>query len=733
MIAGDAEGARVTSRFGALLREWRLRAGLSQDALAHRAQVGERTVRGLETGERTDPRIGTVRALADALGLSGDERAELFAAAGQGEPPDRPTTADLPADPLAEAADALANAVLARWRREEEQRQVHDPVPLPVRWTAAPDELRDSWANIGGPLDVDGQLDRIVETYQRIPSGRLVVLGRAGAGKTILTTRFVLDLLARRKNTDPVPVVVSVGSWHPTRTGLRDWLAEQLVRDHPGLAAPAPGAPTLAAALVDANRVLPVLDGFDEIATGLHRAALAALNASTLPLVLTSRVDEYREAVAATDVLTSAAAVVLSDLTADDLAGYLPRTTRKAPGWQPVLDDVRADPDGALAAVLTTPLMVALARRVYSDTPDHDPAELLAFDDRDALERHLLAGFVPAAYQGRDAADVTDVLRWLGHLADHLTRLDTHDLAWWQLGTSAGRPTRSLAVAVLAGLGVGLVDLLVEGVLIGGITVGLVVFSALIGVVGGVLFGVMHGVAVGTQPLEPVRVQLRLRGPRWRRPRVVARFRLGLLVGVWVGAGYALARGLAFWLVGGGWSVAVLVDTAIFAGVFGLGAALVFGLVAAIEAPLDLRSAGSPAGLLATDRRAVRTQVLVVVPVFALFVDGVTWLVAMALADLTTALDIGLGVRWDPVLGLAIGLIGGLGGGLGYVLSFTAWGQWLVFARVWLPLTGRLPWAVHRFLDDAYLRGVLRRTGAVYQFRHARLREHLTESYRDRA
>lgn len=186
----------------------------------------------------------------------------------------------------------------------------------------------------------------------------------------MLTTRFVLDLLGARNPADPVPVIFSLGAWHPERVGLRDWLADQLTRDHPFLAAPGPSGGTLAAALVDSQRVLPVLDGFDEIAAGLHRSALNALNATTLPLLLTSRVDEYRDAVEGTDVLTSAAAVVLADLACEDLADYLPRTTRKTgPGgnvWKPVLDEVRNG--GPLAQVLTTPLMVALARRIYSDT-----------------------------------------------------------------------------------------------------------------------------------------------------------------------------------------------------------------------------------------------------------------------------------------------------------------------------------------------------------------------------
>ncbi|MGG7575716.1 hypothetical protein [Streptomyces sirii] len=87
-------------------------------------------------------------------------------------------------------------------------------------------------------------------------------------------------------------------------------------------------------------------------------------------------------------------------------------------------------------------------------------------------------------------------------------------------------------------------------------------------------------------------------------------------------------------------------------------------------------------------------------------------------------------VVWNLTASLKLGLISGLGGALGYALSLTAWGQWAVFSRIWLPLTGRLPWAVVTFLEDAYQRGVLRQAGAVYQFRHARLQGHLARAYR---
>src|SRR5215510_9246684 len=67
--------------FGALLRARRHRASLSQEQLAARAELSERTVRDLETGRVRSPRPDTARLLADALQLTGPERESWFAAA----------------------------------------------------------------------------------------------------------------------------------------------------------------------------------------------------------------------------------------------------------------------------------------------------------------------------------------------------------------------------------------------------------------------------------------------------------------------------------------------------------------------------------------------------------------------------------------------------------------------------------------------------------------------------
>jgi transcriptional regulator with XRE-family HTH domain len=74
-------------RFGELLRRHRLAARLTQEELAERAAVSARGISALEQGERRHPYAHTVRQLAEALGLEGEERAAFERAARRAAPP----------------------------------------------------------------------------------------------------------------------------------------------------------------------------------------------------------------------------------------------------------------------------------------------------------------------------------------------------------------------------------------------------------------------------------------------------------------------------------------------------------------------------------------------------------------------------------------------------------------------------------------------------------------------
>jgi hypothetical protein len=95
------------------------------------------------------------------------------------------------------------------------------------------------------------------------------------------------------------------------------------------------------------------------------------------------------------------------------------------------------------------------------------------------------------------------------------------------------------------------------------------------------------------------------------------------------------------------------------------------------------------------------------------------------MGGLTSALIAGL--MHGPTYGIYLGLATPLA--LGLQRLGGAW-LWFVIARTWLAARGQLPWRLMRFLNDAYQRGVLRQVGATYQFRHARLQDHLVASHR---
>ncbi|MBI0380648.1 hypothetical protein JBE27_31375 [Streptomyces albiflaviniger] len=107
----------------------------------------------------------------------------------------------------------------------------------------------------------------------------------------------------------------------------------------------------IARELLRTGRLLPVLDGFDELPAAVQPQALRTLNGTldrAARIVLTSREDEYRAATREARVLTGAAAVSVRPLTLADLTVHLSRTAppphggegraQRGTAWRQVLD-----------------------------------------------------------------------------------------------------------------------------------------------------------------------------------------------------------------------------------------------------------------------------------------------------------------------------------------------------------------------------------------------------------
>jgi len=657
-------------------------------------------------------------------------------------------------DRLDRAVGELASAISRQWTVEVEMRSLNRPEPVPVRWSSTGRQVTAVASAVWGDgpdsarpdrLTLSGGLGDVVAQFRQIPARQLVVLGEPGAGKSVLAILFTLGLLAEPLPGEPIPVLLSLASWNPHKEHLHRWLARRLVEEYPALANRSAYGPDAATRLVLEGRVIPVLDGLDETPPALHAAAIDALDravAGGRPLVVTCRSTDYELAVnQAGSMLARAAVVEIEPVGVEDAIAFL--TARRRLGetrWQPLVDHLRRNPDGAPAQALRTPLMVDLARTAYAH-PGSNPADLcdpIRFPDRAAIEGHLLDAYLPAVYrqapappaQHRSPAstrsyDPRQAERWLTFLAQHVHRLPARDLAWWRLDRAVPRLVSSLYLGLPAA-----VLFALTGWLAGG---------PVIGTVYGLSFALAGCVAhaFGQRP-GPMHVEFRMRGTG---ARFLRRFAVGVVIAACLGLGWSLSPGVVVLL------------------------AVVFGLAIGVHVwlgtPVDARLVSSPASVLRNDRVAAVSFSLSLTASLGLFygmafaftrevrflmvVDDRVDLALVLAGGVASALlghflmgKVGSVVHGlagavigglvfpratDPVTAFAVGLVFGLAVGLTMCLA-RAWGASVV-TRTWLAARGSTPLRLMRFLDDAHRRGVLRQVGAVYQFRHARLEERL--------
>ena len=148
--------------------------------------------------------------------------------------------------PLSELADSLAVAVRDQWTHAALERRLLQPEPIPVQWerssrplagpVAAAVESRQFPPLPGLSPAVPGQLrggrlQDLHAVYGGLGSGRLVIIGEPGSGKSGAAVLLVLAALEYRQQVPsqdrqlvPVPVLFTVQGWDPNTQRVGDWL-----------------------------------------------------------------------------------------------------------------------------------------------------------------------------------------------------------------------------------------------------------------------------------------------------------------------------------------------------------------------------------------------------------------------------------------------------------------------------------------------------------------------------
>jgi len=419
-----------------------------------------------------------------------------------------------PEPSLDKTTEKLAKVMWTQWEDEAIVRRLVGPATrLPICWcrTALPVVGPIGTVIESDEFDPLPGLDRVTNDrldhgtdddlhgiYGGLGSGRLVIIGPSGSGKSAAAILLLLDALRFRKKTSddaerqriPVPVLFTLYDWNPKKS-IDDWIVGKLIEISPfrGI-----GGAKRAKQLLNDRRIAVFLDGFDEINENSRNAVLEKLSASArFRLVLFTRSEEL---LANTEkaILVGAVALKLQPVERTAAAKYLLQFVADPPRkrWKEIADALISDRDSKLplSQALDNPLSITLLRDAYP--PDGLVNKLLdstQYPTRDDIENHLLDHTVDAAYTPRPDQpplrwQAEDVKRWLRFLARHLRDNceGRSGLAWWELRYATPARLPQIVVGVTCGIISGLAAMLGTHVGIGigiglgaGILVGLAV------------------------------------------------------------------------------------------------------------------------------------------------------------------------------------------------------------------------------------------------------------------
>jgi len=287
---------------------------------------------------------------------------------------------------LQEQPDALANP----WRLEVQETDL-PPCPLPVGTS-------------------------IQEVYDQA-DGELLLLGEPGAGKTTLLLELARTLLewAEIDGHLPIPVLFNLSSWAEKRQSLGAWLVEELQTKY--------WVPRkIGQAWVDADLVLPLLDGLDEVTENVRSACVQQINnyyQSRLesgggPIVVCCRSEEYTAL--STRVMLQHAVSILP-LTNEQINTYLEQAGGQVKGLRQALDE-----DVELRSLARQPLMLNIFMLAYQGAT---LAEVSSGKTPEETRQAIFAKYVECMLNRRGKSKLwkpEQMIRWLIFLAKQMQR-----------------------------------------------------------------------------------------------------------------------------------------------------------------------------------------------------------------------------------------------------------------------------------------------------------------------
>jgi hypothetical protein len=619
------------------------------------------------------------------------------------------------------------------------------------------------------------------QTRETLPRGRrikdifdeanrlLLILGEPGSGKTTTLLQLARDLIAEvdlSTFTQPVPVILNLSTWTNKAQPLDEWLVAELNSKY---RLPKKDGQRW----LKERRILPLLDGLDEVRAENRAACVEKLNQLVTDyglqgMVVCSRIKDY------TDLnirLAFYRAIYIQPLTPEQVDEYLNAAGDKLASLRATLQA-----DEALRSMAQSPLILSVMSLAYQNTSAEDLSDP-ALNTNKARRKHLFDTYITRMFNrkaGKQVYDIEQTKQRLSWLAQNMQKhnqeiflIESLQPSWlpvrgllslyilasrlsgililWPLFRLISDPYESLPIALIAGLSIGLKDVLqfewlrkrsevrkpavflwsVTNVVVVGVTITLS-SSLYVGLLKGLSFGIIW-LILGSIFGLPAAMIFGIRGSRqspendiqtvealrWSRQKALAGGLTGLLVGMLVSSFSTVIVTVtptpATLEIG---SSALVLLCLPYLVSFGLAGAILTGLRREI---LETKSSPNQ-GILLSIRNTIFGGLI-----FGLGVIGlISGLGALLVANAIRANTINYGLEFLLNTGLILGLMGALWyGGLDVIQHY--------LLRLILLIQGHTPANYARFLDYAVDRIFLQKVGGGYRFIHRLLLEHFAE------
>jgi transcriptional regulator with XRE-family HTH domain len=187
----------------------------------------------------------------------------------------------------------LLEKVYVFWIKQVFERSLQGRVPVTLELQEQLDAVSSPWGQAFAlsPQSVHPGTP-ILQIYDDA-CGELLLLGEARSGKTTLLIELTRELLLRafENENHPMPVIFNLSSWSIERSPLVTWLVEELSNKYQV-------PQKIGQVWVENDRILPLLDGLDEVDLPSRNACVRTVNEyrqlhGLLPMVVCSRREEY--------------------------------------------------------------------------------------------------------------------------------------------------------------------------------------------------------------------------------------------------------------------------------------------------------------------------------------------------------------------------------------------------------------------------------------------------------